>query len=90
MIDNDAVLLLPQLFKSNSVDWMYEVEKEPTTNLPNTSFLGQLVAIKTPRCRITLDLVEVLVAEGGLDYIPILACLVCIYYIYSIKYPNKL
>lgn len=90
MIDNVAVLLLPRLFKSDNVDCLYIVEKTPATNLPTIVFLGPLLVTEAPRCRIVLDNVEVLVDEGGLDYVTILACLICVYYIYSIQYPVKL
>ena len=90
MIDNVAALLFQRLFKSDSVDSLYVVEKKPATNLPTIKFLDLLAATEAPCCQITLDFVEVLVDEGGLYNIAKLSCLMCIYYIHSIKYPDKL
>ena len=87
---NASVLLLPRLFKSDETKYMYVEENEPPTNSPVISFLSAISARTTPRCRITLDYVEVLRDEGTMDYVSILACLMSVYFIYSIEYADKL
>jgi ribosomal protein L7Ae-like RNA K-turn-binding protein len=83
-----TVLLLPRLFKSDNVEYFYVCNKEPLSNEPTIVFFRNVSAQNIPECRITLDAVEVIRDEGGLDAVTYLACLMCVYYIPNIQYPS--
>ena len=78
------------MFKTDNTDYMYVVEKNPLTSMPTIVFFAPVTAAETPRCRITLDYVEVMHDEGGLDYVTIVACLMAVYFVYNIQYAPKI
>ena len=83
---NTAVLLLPRLFKGGRPNHLYITGEVPPSNMPCMCFEPPLDASPTPHCKITLDYVEVVQDEGGLDFVCMLACLMSVYFVYSIEF----
>ena len=83
---NTSVVLLPQLFKGGRPNHLYITGAVPLFNMPCMCFEPPLDASATPQYKSTLDYVEVVQDEGGLDFVCMLACLISVYFVYSIEY----
>ncbi len=91
MIIYVSALLLPRLFKSDSIDHLYFVEREPVNNEPTFQFFTPLTPGKPTRCRVMKNHIKVIVVEEGeLTYVSLLACLMSAYYAYCVEYRKEL
>ncbi len=82
-----AALLLPLLFKADNVSSLYTTDRDNLSNSPTICFAETPVsASHPPASSITLDSAAVLQTEEKLDFSSLIACLICVYYIYNIQY----
>ena len=87
-----SVLMLPWLFKDDDADYMYVKNKNPLSCSPTLVFPLQsdIEVVETSFCRIEMDNMTVMVSEGGLNYIDLLAALMSVHYVYNVCYHHKL